>query len=95
MSTATRRMLGLIVVLTLGVSGRVSADLKGDAYERFYDQYLTTPLGHIGGNGVAGGITIDRVGFIGRIVIRVAMRDSGLPIAAAVAAHVRASIRRL
>ena len=40
MSTAMRRILGFIVLFTLCISGRVWADLKGDAYERFYDRYV-------------------------------------------------------
>jgi len=33
------RVLGLIVLFTLCTAGRVSADLKADAYERFYNRY--------------------------------------------------------
>jgi hypothetical protein len=40
MSTARRRTLGLTVLITLCIAGRVSADLKSDAYDRFYNRYV-------------------------------------------------------
>ncbi len=40
MSTPTRRMLGLTVLFALCIAGPVSADLKSDAYERFYNRYV-------------------------------------------------------
>ena len=40
MSTSLRRALSLVVLFTLCMGGRVSADLESDAYERFYDRYV-------------------------------------------------------
>ena len=40
--SAPMRVLGLIVLVTLCTAGRVSADLTGDAYERFYNRYVGT-----------------------------------------------------
>jgi hypothetical protein len=34
--------IGLIALLTLSIAGHVSADLKEDAYERFYNRYVGT-----------------------------------------------------
>jgi hypothetical protein len=36
MSTMIRRMLGLVMLLSLCVVVRVSADLKNDQFDRFY-----------------------------------------------------------
>jgi hypothetical protein len=40
--SAPMRVLGLIVLVTICTAGRVSADLTGDAYERFYNRYVGT-----------------------------------------------------
>lgn len=42
MSTATGRVLGLIVLFTLCTAGRLSAELAPDAFERFYNRYIGT-----------------------------------------------------
>jgi len=42
MSTMMRRMLGLVMLLSLCVVVRVSADLKGDQFDRFYKRYVGT-----------------------------------------------------
>ncbi len=40
MSTPMRRVLGLIILFTLCIAGRASADLDNAAYERFYNRYV-------------------------------------------------------
>src|SRR5262245_42922223 len=36
------RVLGLIVLVTLCIAGRVAADVTGEAFERFYNRYVGT-----------------------------------------------------
>src|SRR5580765_4878669 len=42
MSTRVFRMLGLTVLFTVCIAGRVSAELDNAAYERFYSRYVGT-----------------------------------------------------
>ena len=42
MSTRVFRMLGLTVLFTVCIAGRVSAELENAAYERFYSRYVGT-----------------------------------------------------
>ena len=42
MSTPMRHLFGLIVLFTFCNAGRAFADLKEDAYERFYNRYVGT-----------------------------------------------------